>query len=264
MADRIDGFAALRGSTEAGAWHDFRMGSGDNRNRRDHERESNRASFRGARGDGVSGTTPTCLFVDIGGVLLTDGWGHLSRQRAATRFGLDLAELERRHALNFTTYEEGRLTLDDYLDWVVFHRDRAFTRTQFRDFMFAESHPHPGMIALVAELKAQHGLKVAAVSNEARELNDHRIQTFGLARVIDFFVSSCAVHLRKPDPEMFRLALDIAQVPAAQIVYVENTSMFVQVAERLGIRGIVHTDATTTAAALRGLGLGLVTRPGEP
>ena len=200
-------------------------------------------------------TAITCLFVDIGGVLLTDGWAHQGRQQAATFFHLDPAELEERHGLNFSTYEEGRLTLDEYLDWVIFHRERPFTRAQFRDFMFAQSQPHPEMLALVAQLKTQHALKIVAVSNEARELNDHRIRTFKLDQLIDFFVSSCFVHRRKPDPEMFRLALDIAQVPAERIVYIENTPMFVQVALRLGIRGIAHTDAASTAAALRGLGL---------
>ena len=212
-----------------------------------------------------SGASPNirCLFVDIGGVLLTDGWGRASRARAAARFGLDLDELETRHALNFTTFEEGRITLADYLSWVVFYEERSFTPAEFRDFLFAESHPHPDMIALVAALKARHGLKVAAVSNEARELNQHRLRTFELDRLFDFVVSSCVIHRRKPDPEVFRIALDIAQVPAENVLYIENTAMFVQVAERLGIRGIVHTDAASTAAALAGFGLA-VTPAGAP
>jgi len=34
---------------------------------------------------------------------------------------------------------------------------------------------------------------------------------------------------------IFRLALDIVQTPARQVVYIENTPMFVQVAEGLGL-----------------------------
>ena len=111
------------------------------------------------------------------------------------------------------------------------------------------------MIALAAQLKAQHGLKIAVVSNEARELNAHRIQKFKLGKFADFFISSCFVHVRKPDAEIFRLALDIAQTPVEQIVYIENTAMFVQVAEGLGIRGILHTDYQATRAKLAALGL---------
>jgi putative hydrolase of the HAD superfamily len=197
----------------------------------------------------------TCVFLDVGGVLLTDGWDHHARKRAAAHFKLEAAELEDRHHLTFDTYEEGKLTLEEYLDRVVFYQKRTFTRTQFRRFMFAQSKPYPQMIKLVARLKIRHGLKIAVVSNEARELNAHRIRRFKLDGFVDFFVSSCFVHVRKPDADIFRLALDIAQAPARQVVYIENTPMFVQVAEGLGIRSILHTDYRSTCAKLASLGL---------
>ncbi|MGD0324917.1 MAG: HAD family phosphatase [Terriglobia bacterium] len=195
------------------------------------------------------------LFLDIGGVLLTNGWDHHARKRAATNFKLELAEMEDRHHLTFDTYEEGKLTLEEYLGRVVFYQKRPFTRAQFRRFMFAQSKPYPEMIELVAQLKARHGLEIVVVSNEARELNVHRIRKFKLDRVVDSFVSSCFVHIRKPDADMFRLALDISQAPARQVVYIENTPMFVQVAEGLGIRSILHTDYRSTRAKLASLGL---------
>src|ERR1035441_5153142 len=101
----------------------------------------------------------TCLFVDVGGVLLTDGWDHHARKRAANTFKLDWSEMEERHRLNFDTYEEGKLTLAEYLGRVVFYQKRPFTRIQFRHFMFAQSKPYPQMIGLVCKLKAKHGLK---------------------------------------------------------------------------------------------------------
>ena len=197
----------------------------------------------------------TTLFLDIGGVLLTNGWDHQARRRAAKNFKLDLAEMEDRHHLTFDTYEEGKLTLEEYLGRVVFYQKRPFSRAQFRRFMFAQSKPHPEMIAMIARLKARYGLKIAVVSNEARELNTHRIRTFKLARLVDFFMSSCFVHVRKPDADIFRLALDIAQTPSEQVVYIENTPMFVQIAEGLGIRSILHTDFRSTRAELTSFGL---------
>jgi putative hydrolase of the HAD superfamily len=197
----------------------------------------------------------TALFLDVGGVLLTDGWDHHARKRAAAHFKLELAELEDRHHLTFDTYEEGKLTLEEYLTRVVFHQKRSFTRAQFRHFMFAQSKPYPEMIELIRELKAKFGLKIAVVSNEARELNAYRIQKFKLDGFVDAFVSSSFVHVRKPDADIFRLALDIAQVPARQVVYIENTPMFVQVAEGLGIQSILHTNYRSTSAKLALLGL---------
>jgi putative hydrolase of the HAD superfamily len=197
----------------------------------------------------------TTLFLDIGGVLLTNGWDHQARLRAARNFKLDLAEMEDRHHLTFDTYEEGKLTLEEYLDRVVFYQKRPFSRALFRRFMFAQSKPYPEMIGLFARLKMRHKLKLVVVSNEARELNTHRIRTFNLARLVDFFVSSCFVHIRKPDADIFRLALDIAQTPAQQVVYIENTPMFVQIAEGLGIRSILHTNYKSTRARLSESGL---------
>jgi putative hydrolase of the HAD superfamily len=200
-------------------------------------------------------TEITTLFLDIGGVLLTNGWDHHARKRAATNFKLKLTEMEDRHQLTFDTYEEGKLTLEEYLGRVVFYQKRPFTRTQFRRFMFAQSRPYPEMIELVRRLKARNGLKIVVVSNEGRELNSYRIREFRLAGFVDSFVSSCFVHLRKPDEDIFRLALDIAQAPARQVVYIENTPMFVQIAEGLGIRSILHTDYRSTYVKLASFGL---------
>jgi HAD superfamily hydrolase (TIGR01509 family) len=200
-------------------------------------------------------TAITCLFLDIGGVLLTNGWDHHARRRAATNFKLQLAEMEDRHHLTFDTYEEGKLTLEEYLGRVVFYQKRPFARAEFQKFMFAQSKPYPQMIELVRQLKKRYGLKVVVVSNEARELNSHRIRKFKLGRFVDFFISSCFVHLRKPDADIFRVALDIAQVPANQIVYIENTPMFVQIAEGLGIQSILHKNYRSTCAKLASFGL---------
>ena len=197
----------------------------------------------------------TTLFLDVGGVLLTDGWDHHARKRAATHFKLEWAGMEARHRLTFETYEEGKLTLDEYLGLVVFHQKRPFTRAQFRRFMFAQSKPYPEMIEMAAQLKVRHGLRIVVVSNEARELNAYRIRKFKLDAFVDAFISSCIVHIRKPDADIFRLALEITQTPAGRVIYIENTPMFVQIAEELGIRSILHTDYKSTCSKLASFGL---------
>lgn len=114
-------------------------------------------------------TAITCVLLDIGGVLLTNGWDHLVRRRAAANFKLEWAEMEARHRLTFEVYEEGKLTMDEYLALVVFHEKRSFTPAQFRNFMFAQSKSFPKMIALVSQLKLELGMKIAIVSNEGHE-----------------------------------------------------------------------------------------------
>lgn len=199
----------------------------------------------------------TALFLDVGGVMLTNGWDRKSREAAAKKFNLDLDELNDRHRMTFDTYESGKLSLDEYLQRSVFYTDRPFTMEQFRSFMFTQSIAYPEMIDLIKGLKARYGLKIAVVNNEGRELNEYRIRTFYLNEFVDFFISSCFVHFRKPDADIWKIALDIAQVPREEVVYIDDRPMFVQVAEGLGLKGIVHNhkDVGATRNALAALGL---------
>ena len=200
-------------------------------------------------------TKITTLFLDIGGVLLTNGWGRDSRRQAAEKFQLDFADLDERHHLTFDTYEQGKLSLDDYLDRVVFHASRPFSREDFKTFLFSRSQAYPEMIELVKKLKTRFGLKTVAVNNEGRELSMYRIQKFGLDTFIDFFVSSCFVHFRKPDGDIYRMALDIAHAAPERTLYIDDRSLFVEVARGLGIAGIHHQSLETTARQLASFGL---------
>lgn len=195
------------------------------------------------------------LFLDIGGVLLTDGWGHQFRELDAKVFNLDLAEINDRHKMTVETYEIGKLTLEEYLNLVVFYKARKFSFTEFRDYIFAQSKPYPEMIGLIRRIKAKYGLKIVVVSNEGRELNEYRIRQFQLDEFVDSFISSCYVHVRKPDADIFQIAMDTAQVAARHIVYIDNNPMFVQIAEGMEMNSILHTDIETTRAKLASYGL---------
>jgi putative hydrolase of the HAD superfamily len=197
------------------------------------------------------------LFLDLGGVLLTNGWDRGSRELAAQTFGLDYKEMDERHRLNFDTYECGKMTLSQYLSRVVFYQERSFSEEEFCDFMFAQSKSFPKMIELVRKLKARHRLKVAVVSNEGRELTEYRTTKFELGGFIDFFVYSWAVQLRKPDEEMYQLALDLAQIAPAEVAYLEDRQLFVDVANSLGMNGIRHSDYASTVERLAQLGIAL-------
>ena len=102
------------------------------------------------------------------------------------------------------------------------------------------------MIELVRDVKARYGLKVVAVSNEGRELAAHRIEKFALKTFVDFFIVSCFVRCRKPDLEIYRMALDIVQVPPEAVVYIEEQPMFVEAAKSLGIRAFQHSGDVFT------------------
>src|SRR5277367_3215702 len=164
----------------------------------------------------------TTLFLDIGGVLLTNGWGQTARTETAAHFKLDIAEVNERHHLTFDTYEQGKLSLTDYLKRVVFYETRKFSEADFTKFMFNQSLPFPETINFFKEIKKRYHLKVIAVSNEGRELNAYRIKKYKLNELFDAFVSSSYVHLRKPDVDIFLMACDISQTAPENSLFIDD------------------------------------------
>jgi len=163
--------------------------------------------------------------------------------------------MNERHHLIVDTYEEGKTSLETYLRRVVFYEPRPFTAEEFRRHMFAQSQPTPEMIEMCREVARLNGLRVGAVSNEGRELTDHRINAFNLSEFVEFFVSSCYVHFRKPDEDIYRVALDIAHKSPEETVYIDDRAMFAEVAREMGMHAVHHIGIETTREALARLGL---------
>ena len=134
-------------------------------------------------------------------------------------------------------HEEGKLTLDEYLERVIFYRTRNFSKEDFKTFMFEQSTPIEGSIEFFKSLKVRNHLKVIALNNEAMELNNFRIHKFRLSELFDAYVSSCNVHLRKPDVEIFQMACEIAHTPPRNILFIDDRLMFTELAISLGIHG---------------------------
>ena len=197
------------------------------------------------------------LFLDIGGVLLTDGWSRIARERAFEKFGLmeDKDHINERHDMNFDTYELGKMSFDDYLDNSIFYKKRNFEKEDFVSFLFAQSEALPGAIHYFTELKKNYGLKIIAVSNEARELNEYRIKTFQLHNLFDSFVSSCYVGMRKPDPQMYKLASDISFTPFEEAVYIDDRIIYIEYARSLGLPSLHYTGIDSAKKYFEQLGL---------
>jgi len=193
------------------------------------------------------------LFFDVGGILLSNGWGHEAREEAAKRFNLDYAEVNALHNFIFNVYEIGSITLDEYLDTVVFNRPRDFVREDFKDFIYSTSYELPNMLAWLKEWKKDCGFRIISLNNEGKELNDYRVRKFKLHDAFDAFVSSCEVKMRKPDPGIWQLAMGIAQASPQQCVYFDDRIMCVTTAQKLGSRSFQHTSFEKTKKILEDL-----------
>lgn len=183
-------------------------------------------------------STIHAIFWDVGGVLLTNAWDHTQRLAALERFRLDEKEFNSRHEMVVSSFERGKITLDEYLDRTVFYRERPFTRDQFRDFMFSLSKPIPDVLAFARGLADSGKYFMGTLNNESRELNLYRIGQFGLREVFRLFVSSCFVGLRKPESGIYRLATEITQINPAECCFIDDRALNLECAAKLGMRTI--------------------------
>lgn len=199
----------------------------------------------------------TTLFLDIGGVLLTNGWDTALRKRTAEHFGVDYEELDHRHRVTYDTYEQGKMSLETYLRQIIFFEPRTFTPADVTRYILEEAKPYQDTIDLVCRLKKVYGLRIAVVSNEGREIAEDRIARFHLKDFVDFFVVSAFVHFRKPDLDIYKLALDVAQVQPDEVAYIEDRPLLCEVAATLGIHSVLNRNAAETREKLAALGLRL-------
>ncbi len=195
------------------------------------------------------------LFWDVGGVLLSNAWDHTERDVAVEHFLLSKPEFEARHKELVTAFEEGKLSLDDYLERTVFHQPRTFSREEFKQFMFSLSRPKPQSLELARNLASTCKYAMGTINNESRDLNQYRIQKFELAEIFDIFVSSCFVGMRKPDVRIYRMALELTQHSPEECVFIDDRQENLSGAEKVGIRGVLMKDAPQLRRDLQALGI---------
>jgi putative hydrolase of the HAD superfamily len=185
----------------------------------------------------------SALFWDVGGVLLTNAWDHEQRQQTLTQFGLDDVEFESRHEMLVSSFERGKITLQDYLERAIFYRPRSFSIEAFTKQMFSLSRPDPQALQLARELTRSGKYLMSTINNESKELNLFRIQTFELREIFSLFVSSCFVGLRKPEEGIYRLALEITQKAPEECCFVDDRPLNLDSAAKLGMQVIQMKDA---------------------
>jgi putative hydrolase of the HAD superfamily len=197
----------------------------------------------------------TTLFFDIGGVLLTDGWGHASRRAAAEKFGLDWEEYADRHEKVAHAIETSRLSLDEYLRRTIFHRPRSFGREEFRKFIFAQSQPHAETIEVARQLANSQKYFMATINNEILELNVYRLKTFGLRSIFPVFFSSCFLGIRKPDETIYRLALQVTQRDASECAFIDDREVNLECPREMGLQTVLFESASQLKNALQAIGI---------
>jgi len=193
------------------------------------------------------------LFWDVGGVLLTNAWDHNERDRAVEKFQLQKADFEARHKEVVATFEEGKITLDHYLDRTVFYQERKFSKEEFKNYMFSLSQPKVEVLEFARSLAGKY--LMATINNESREMNEYRIKQFGLSQIFDLFVSSCYVGMRKPDDKIYRVALDMIRKSPDECCFIDDRLANIEGAAKVGIRTVLMRDPAQLKKDLQILGV---------
>ena len=199
--------------------------------------------------------TIRAIFWDVGGVLLTNAWDHTQRSQALKQFEMEEEEFHDRHEMVVSSFERGKITLDEYLDRTVFYRPRPFTREAFRDYMVSLSQPFPEVLEFARSLASSGKYFMGTINNESRELNYYRIDNFGLRNIFRLFISSCFVGLRKPESGIYRLALEVTQIPAGECCFIDDRTLNLECAAKLGMHTLEMDSLDQLRKALQEMGV---------
>lgn len=201
-------------------------------------------------------TEISTILWDVGGVLLTNGWDHAGREQVLERFAVDSAEFEARHPEANDLWEKGLISVDEYLRRTVFWKPRDFSSEEFFEAMKSESRLLENTaLSILENVSMSQDVDLGMLNNEARELNDYRVETFGLRGYFDFFFSSCYVACRKPSTQIYQLALDVLQCEPDEVIFIDDRPQNVDTAASLGIHAIRYKEPAQLERELASLGI---------
>ena len=96
---------------------------------------------------------------------------------------------------------------------------------------------------------------MGTINNESRDLNLYRIERFGLRSIFSLFISSCFVGLRKPEKDIYRLALETTQQPPEECCFIDDRALNLEEAKRLGMHTIEMDGIERLRTELQRLGV---------
>jgi putative hydrolase of the HAD superfamily len=197
------------------------------------------------------------LCLDAGNTIIFFDHARVARLAGREGFATSTRAIERAEGLAKKAHEEGTLldfawngdaapgargwgrTLGTILVIAGAPRDRmpAMLEALWRDHVEYNlySQVPDGLVASLERLRAR-GVRVAVVSNSEGRL-EPLFEELGVLRVLDAVIDSAIVGVEKPDPRIFRLALDRFAVPAARALHLgDNYATDVLGAQAAGIR----------------------------
>ena len=200
------------------------------------------------------------IISDFGGVLTTPLAG--SFQGFADQSGIELAAMgqalaamhERDGANPLHELECGRMTESAFVEGLrgalCDLLGREVTLAGFADTLWEGLFPNEPMIAFMASLRAE-GYRMALLTNNVREWE---LRWRALAPIDDIFelvIDSAFVGVRKPEPEIYELALTGLGLSAAECVFIDDIERNCAGAREVGIQAVVYRDVEQAISEVR-------------
>jgi putative hydrolase of the HAD superfamily len=199
------------------------------------------------------------IYWDIGGVLLSNGFGRRQRAGFYTALGLnedDQAEFETRREDANWHWERGLIDADEFFRRTVFFKPRAFTQADVWSAVEQQQMLLDGSaIEILRSLHGRGQMRQATLNNESRELNHFRLNRFSLRKYFQFFICSGYVHEMKPASDIYRIALEVGGDAPGETLFIDDKAENIQAANQAGFIGLQFSSPALLEEQLRAHGV---------
>jgi putative hydrolase of the HAD superfamily len=201
----------------------------------------------------VSSPKPRAIIFDIGRVLIRV---NVAKAMTGLADGVPLSPEEIWSALEkdprWKDWQEGRMSPQD---WHLHVSRRLGSKLSFEQFVEVWNRaldPTPIIEEAILE-KLGKKYRLAVLSNTDPLHVAHLEKTYGFLRLFPTRIYSCRVSASKPNPIIYKEALEACKVRAQEAVYVDDIPAYAQAATQLGMHGIVFRSPEQLQSDLRAL-----------
>src|SRR5438132_2303905 len=151
-------------------------------------------------------------------------------------------------------WQEGRISPRDWHLHVTKRLGASLTFEQFCEVWNLALDPNPIHSESFLE-KLSKNYRLALLSNTDLIHMSHEAARFPFFRFFPMRIYSYRVGASKPNPVIYRKALQACKVRAGEAVYIDDVAAYAEAAQRLGMSGIVFQSPAQLQSDLRKLGI---------
>jgi putative hydrolase of the HAD superfamily len=184
------------------------------------------------------------IIFDFFGVLTTDGIRELKDSHPDPLIRQEITEITKANDLGQLSDEAFSVRLAEVV---------GETEAQLYRRFYSAAKLDQGLLTLIDQLHKTY--KTGLLSNASQSSIDTYWTRNEMTGHFDEVVLSAEVHMVKPDPAIYQLALDRLGVEPHEAVFIDDAQYSVKGAQELGLSGIVFTDTAQLKAELAKLDL---------